>query len=79
MLHSRERRRSCRIDFLLGRREGERGGEEKKNERREKRMEEIPVPEGKLQQQQHHRRRPFPRHSTFLVEIRIKRRTDAEE
>lgn len=44
-------------------------------------MEEIPVPEGKLQQQQqqHHRRRPFPRHSTFLVEIRIKRRTDAEE
>lgn len=67
MLHSRERRRSCRIDFLLGRREGERGGEEKKNERREKRMEEIPVPEGKLQQQQqqHHRRRPFP--PTFNV------------
>lgn len=44
-------RRSCRIDFLLGerRREREREGEGGKKEREGKKMEEIPVPGGKLQ------------------------------
>lgn len=50
-------RRSCRIDFLLGERrrekERERRGEKKKE--KEKKMEEIPVPGGKLQ---HHRPSP---------------------